>query len=209
MAEDFGKQLGRFFKGIQEKTSETFARQEAAFARGKVAGTAVHSDDGTLIIDAGHLIDEAVLANAERAGKLGAVAVSAGTAQMQDLKEKATDTLANTQNGREARSLDSVEEFQEALAYVGRYTGVDVTDIRGNIIIPAGKKIDPEDVRAAREEQLLSALIYSAQQGHAPAPGSSGPIAEPSTSPGLGYPATTPTPKRAALPVVGPNAKPK
>jgi len=201
MADDFGKQVGRFFKGIRDKTAETVARQEATFARGKVAGTSVYTDDGTLIVDAGHLIDEAVLARAERAGKLGAVVISAGTAKVQDLREKASDTLSSTQDGREARNLDSVDEFREAMSYIGRYSGVDVTDIRGNIIVPAEKKLDADDVRAAREAGLLSALIYSAQKGHAPEPAAPAPAA---------WAAVKPAPqKRASLPMVGPDSDPE
>jgi hypothetical protein len=194
-------QLGRFFQDVRDKATETVARQEAAFARGKIAGTTVQTDDGTVIVDAGHIIDDAAIARAERAGKLGALVVSAGTAQVQDLKEKASDTLANTQDGREARNLDSVDEFREAMAYVGRYTGMDVTDVRGNILVPAGKKVDAEDVRVARESGLLSSLIYSAQRGHAPEPEPSPLTNEP------GYAPSKPAvrPKRPSLPLVGPD----
>src|SRR5689334_15084036 len=117
----FGGQLGRFFHDIREKATETVARQEAAFVRGKIAGAVVKDDQGAIIVDAGHTIDDAAIARAERAGKLGALVVSAGTGQVQDLKEKASDTLANTPDGREARNLDSVDEFRQAMAYVGRY----------------------------------------------------------------------------------------
>ena len=206
MADDFGKQVGRFFKGIRDKTAETMARQQASFVRGRVAGTAVHADDGSLIVDSGHLIDDPVIARAERAGKLGALVVSAGAAQMQDLKEKASETLSNTQDGREAHSLNSVDEFREALGYSGRYTGVDVTDIRGNVVVPAGKKIDAADVRAARDAGLLSALIYSSQQGHATAEAAK---SEASSSPDASAPTPAPPKKRASLPIIGPNSDKK
>jgi len=200
----FGGQLGRFFHDIKEKATETVARQEAAFARGKIAGSRVQDDEGNIIVDAGHVIDEAAIARAERAGKLGALVMSAGTAQVQDLREKASDTLANTQDGREARNLDSVDEFRDAMAYVGRYTGVDVTDIRGGVVVPAGKKIEADDVRAARDAGLLSAFIYSAQQGHMPEP------AAPYKQDTAAYTPqqTTAPPKRVSLPLVGPETKP-
>jgi hypothetical protein len=197
----FGAQLGRFFQEIKEKATETVARQESAFVRGKIAGTRVEDDDGALVVDAGHVIDDAVIARAERAGKLGAVVVSAGTAQVQDLREKASDTLANTQDGREARNLDSVDEFREAMAYAGRYAGMDVTDVRGNVVVPAGKKIDADDVRLAREQGLLSSLVYSAQRGRMPEPEPSPLANEPGyVSRGPAAPA-----KRAPLPLVGPD----
>lgn len=206
----FGGQLGKFIKDIREKAGETVARQEAAFVRGKIAGTMVQDDEGAIIVDAGHFIDEAAIARAERAGKLGALVMSAGTAQVQDLREKASDTLGNTQDGREARNLDSVDENREAMTYVGRYTGVDVTDIRGNVVVPAGKKIGAEDVHKAREAGLLSALIYSGKQGRATAPGETSSTDTTSAAGGAEYAAQQPTtrPKRASLPLVGPDKKP-
>ena len=82
---------------------------------------------------------------------------------------------------------------------------MDVTDIRGKVIVPEGKRIDAEDVRAARDENLLSSLIYSSQQGKAPAPQPS-PLANES-----GYQAPKPAApaRRAALPLVGPDDEKK
>ena len=64
--------------------------------------------------------------------------------------------------------LDSIEEYAEARAYVGRYAGVDVTDIRGNVVIPTGRKLTDDDIRTARDVGLFSALIFSAQQPYTP-----------------------------------------
>ena len=63
----------------------------------------------------------------------------------------------------EARSLDSVEDFMEARRYLGKYAVLEVTNIRGEIIVPAGTQIDDEYIRKAREAGQLSALIYSAK----------------------------------------------
>lgn len=167
MPEDLFGQISRAWAGFRKKTADLVARQEAAFARGKIAGTPVHDDEGNLLVDAGHRIDDTVIERAAAVGKLRALAVSAGTAQMQDWREKARETLDRTPDGLEARSLESVDDFIEARRCVGRIAGVDVTDVRGNVVVPAGREIQEQDVQVAREAGLLSALIYSAQQ---PAP---------------------------------------
>lgn len=167
MADDIGRQIGRFFQGLRQKTTETVQRQEEAFVRGKIAGTAVLDESGDLIVDAGHRIDDTIIARAQAAGKLHALAMAVGTGQVQDLKERASDHFGATPDALENRSLNSVDDYIEARRYIGRTAGVDVTDIRGNIIVPAGKEIKDDDVRLAREAGQLSALVYSAQQ---PAP---------------------------------------
>jgi hypothetical protein len=207
MADDLGGQLGRFWRGLRQKTADTVARQEAAFARGKIAGTAVLDDAGEMIVDAGHPIDDAVIERAAVAGKLRALAVSAGMAQVQDAREKARDHLAQTLDGREARALDSVDDYVAARRYVGRTAGVDVTDIRGNVIVPAGKEIKEEDVRLAREAGLLSALVYSAQQA-APVPTPPA-VAEPERADEEFRSQTLAVPqRRSSLPLVSPPDSP-
>jgi hypothetical protein len=91
-------------------------------------------------------------------------------AQVQDLKEKAETAIDQTDEGREARNVGSVDEYVLARRYIGRIAVIDVTDIRGRIVVPAGKEIGDEDVRRAREAGQLSALIYSAQQPQPPRP---------------------------------------
>jgi len=167
MPGDLFGQISKAWAGLRKKTSETVARQEAAFARGKIAGTPVTDDEGNVLVDAGHRIDDTAIERAAAAGKLHALAAAAMTAHVQDFKEKAREQLDRTPDGIEARALNSVDDFIEARRYVGRIAGVDVTDIRGNVLIPAGKEINERDVQIAREAGQLSALIYSAQQ---PAP---------------------------------------
>src|SRR5438067_1983363 len=163
MAEEIGKQIGKMFRNLRDKTTETVARQQAAFVRGKIAGTTVKDAAGHVIVDAGHVIDDAAIARAERTGKLPQLVVSAGTAQVQDLKEKAGDYISHTQEGQEARALDTAEDYARARAYVGWVASTDITDVRGNVVIPQGKEIQEEDVRIAREGGLLSALMSAAR----------------------------------------------
>lgn len=188
MGRGFFGQLNRLVKDVTERTGGALSRQQAALVRGKVAGRQVTDDHGNLLVDSGHVIDDAVIDRAAAAGKMAQLVVAAGSARMQDLKEAAQTQMGKTQGGQEARALDSVEEYAEARSYVGRYVGMDVTDVRGNVIIETGRKLSDEDVRTAREMGLLSALIFAAQQ--------------PYTSPVEPEPVVTP-------PLVGPFSSPE
>jgi hypothetical protein len=205
MADDIGGKLGRLWRGLRDKTTETVARQEAAFVRGKVAASAVTDDAGSVIVEAGHRIDDRIIQRAEAAGKLHALALAVSSAQVQDLKEKARETYGNSMDGREAHAVNTIEDSVEARRYVGRRIGMDVTDTRGTVIVPAGKKLDEGDVRLAREANLLSALIFAAQQ----APPAEEEMAAPTAA---DYkPSTTQAPvRRGSLPLVKPeDHKPK
>ena len=172
MADDLRGQLSRAWQGLVKKTTETIAEQEASFVRGQIAGKRVTDDAGNVIVDAGHVIDDAAIVRASAAGKLHALAGAAIKAQAQDAREKIADQLEKTPDGREARSLNSVDQFVEARRYVGQIAGVDVLDMRGDLILSAGQRITEDDVRRAREADQLGALIYSAQQpAPVPAPG--------------------------------------
>src|SRR5579884_370121 len=206
MAEEPKNSLGRLWQSMRQKTAEAVGRQAAALARGKVAGKTVTDDAGNILVDAGHVIDDAVLARAEAAGKLAEVAAAAMTAQVQDLKEQAAGQYSRTDEGREAWALGTMEAYAQARRYIGYIAGVEVTDIRGNVIVPAGKKIEDEDVRAVREADQLSALIFSAEQGGLAPPGHETPTPPVPQAPLL-VEATAPEeslppPRRAPLPVI-------
>lgn len=175
MSEDIKSQLGNFWSGLKKKATAAVENQELGFVRGKVTARPVLDDAGSLIIDAGQVIDEGVIARAQAAGKLGALVSAAVAAQAQDVKEKARHMYESTPEGTEARSLASSEQYLEARRYIGWKSAMDVTDIRGAILVPAGKEIEDEDVRAVREAEQLGALIASAQQSGPPARAAAGP----------------------------------
>ncbi len=201
MADDLKKQISNLWSGFRKKASDTVAHQEASFARGKIAGSAVVDDEGVVIVEAGHRIDDTVIERATAAGKLHALTSAAATAQAQDLREKVQTRYNATEDGREARSLDSVEDFVEARRYVGRIAVMDVTDIRGNVVVAGGTEVREEHIHKAREAGQLGALIYSAKQPQPkvqPAPPK--PVVE-STSE-LPVTAEPPQAKRASLPLM-------
>jgi hypothetical protein len=122
---------------------------------------------GNMIVDAGHRIDDTVIQRAQTAGKMHALVAAAVTAQAQDVRDQVRKHYDSTPDGQEAQSMATSEQYIEARRYIGRIAGVDITDIRGNVIVPAGKEIRDEDVRIVRDAGQLAALIYAAQQ---PAP---------------------------------------
>jgi len=204
MGEDLGRKLGGMFRGLRQKAEDAVTRSETAFVRGKIAGSPVLDDQGGMIVDAGRLIDDSVIDRAARAGKLHALAKAAGAAQLQDLKEKASEQIAATEGGQESRSLDSVDDYVAARRYVGWTTAFDVTDIRGNLVVPTGKEVTEEDVRRCREAGLLSALVYAAQRGSRPDPNAA---PKSSTDPGYVPKLHAPGPGRPTLPMMSPDSK--
>lgn len=163
MAEESGG-IGGWWKGVRGKAEKAVGDQQAAFARGKVAGVAVTDDAGNVLVDAGQRIDDATLERARQAGKLAALAGAVVKAQTQDAREAVQTQYARTDNAKEARLLDSVEDYREVRRYFGRILTMDVTDIRGNIVVPSGKTLEDADVQRARDAGLLSALLLAAEQ---------------------------------------------
>jgi hypothetical protein len=208
--EDLMKQFTQLWRGLKRKTEQTVLQQQRTFVRGKVAGVAVTDEEGNILVDAGHLIDDAVIERAVASNRLSALFNAAVTAKAQDFREKAAEIIAGTPQGRENQTLSQVEEYAEARRYVGRRAGMDVTDIRGKVIVEAGTEITEQVVIQAREANLLGALIFSAQQ---PAPAAESPILQdrqtaesPPSPPEIPLPTERPVASRATLPVVHPPA---
>ena len=164
MAGDWFKKAADTLGQVRDKAAEVMTEQQAAFVRGKVAATTVLDDSGSVIVEAGHEIDDSVIERAIDAGKLAQLSAAVVKAKAQDLKEKAQDVYERTESAKEKRNLDSVDQFVQAKAFVGKYAGIDVTDIRATVLIPMGTQITDEHVSAAREAGQLGALIYAAQQ---------------------------------------------
>jgi hypothetical protein len=183
---------GGWFAGLRNKAFDVIEKQQAAFALGKIAGVTVTDPRGVVIVEAGQRIEEEAIARAYECGKVAALGSSALEAQKQDLKEKVQSQYARTEAGRESQLLESVEEFAEVHQYLGRATTMDVTDIRGNVLVPAGKVLDAADAQLARDAGQLGALLVAAQQ--------SVPAARPHESSAASYvPQSTPTRSRTLL----------
>jgi hypothetical protein len=195
MAEDLGKQVAGLWDRFRSKVSDAVARESAGIVRGKTAAHDVFDDAGNLLVGAGREVNDDVIERATAAGKMPAVVAAVAAAQSQDLKEKLQGEYERTPEGQDRRNLADSEEYIEARRYIQYTAAVEVTDLRGNVLVPSGKTILDEDVRAAREAGQLAALIYSAQQSgpppHMGAPG----YAPPEHA--------APPPRRTAAPLAG------
>ena len=172
MAEQESSGIGGWLKGLRGKASQAVADQQAGFARGKVAGVEVVDDAGNVLVAAGQRVDDALLERVRQAGKMGALAGAVVQGQTQDIRETVQTQYAKTDSAKEARLLDSVEDYREVRRYLGRILTMDVTDIRGHAVVPAGKTLDDGDIQLARDAGLLSALLVAAEQA-LPAPSTS------------------------------------
>lgn len=150
----------------------TLERETVALIVGSVAGRQVFDDNGLLIVDAGHTIDMEVIVKARQAGRLQQVIASAAVAGVQDVRERLTQLSQASPEGREATALETAEDYAAARRYVGRTAGMDVTDIRGDVVIRRGTVLSEDDIRIARDRSLLRALIHSveANEGDGSAP---------------------------------------
>src|SRR5687768_5899265 len=81
---------------VVDKAADAVADQQMAFVRGKVAGKTVLDDDGGVIVEAGHVIDEPAIERAMACGKLNALTSTVVKAKAQDPKERAQDAYART-----------------------------------------------------------------------------------------------------------------
>ena len=165
-------QFGSFCNGMFKKATAAVENHEAGFVRGKVASSALMDYRGRLIVRAGQTIDDSVIEQAQAAGKLGALVSTTVASQARNLYESTPDRI-------EARSLATSEDYIDARRYIGWTAATDVTDIQGTVLVPAGKQIEDEDVRIAREADQLAALVFSAQQSGMPAPGTFMPVSTP------------------------------
>jgi len=142
----------------------TLEREQIALIMGKTAGRTVEDETGGVIVEAGHAVDRDAVERALKSGRLGAVVAAVATAQVQDIQERASQFRAASDDGREQGALDTAEEYVRARGYVGRVAVVDVTDVRGAVVIPAGTRLTEDHIHQARSADLLGALIFSASQ---------------------------------------------
>lgn len=196
--------LQRSARQIQDAVKVTLEREQAALVVGKVAGNTVIGPDGSTIVEAGQTIGAETIERAVACGALSALVSSVAVAGIQDLQERLSAVRSSTPEGAEQRSLETVEEYAQARHCVGRIAGLDVTDIRGNVVVPKGARITEDQVRKARESGLLGALMHSAS-----VPLDVTPDETPEDSPsgcGPNHQEGTPPERRRTLPLLDPDA---
>lgn len=168
MSESLSDRIGSLWDRLRRGASDAVAQPGAALVRGKTVATDVLDSRGVLIAAAGTKVDDTVIKYALEAGAMPALLASVVTAATQDIKERVQTEFERTPEGQDRRNLANSELYIEARGYIKWVAALEVTDIRGTVLVPAGKVIEDEDVRLVREADQLAALIYSAQQSGPP-----------------------------------------
>jgi len=153
---------------LKDKANSAIATQGAGIVRNKVAARDVFDDFGNLLVGAGRTIDDEIIDRATAAGKMPALLAAVAAAKTQDFRDHIQSEIDRTPEGQDRRSLADSEDYIEARRYINYVAAVEVTDIRGTVLVAAGSEIHDEDVRRVREAGQLAALIYSAQQSPPP-----------------------------------------
>lgn len=133
-----------------------------ALAIGLVAGRPVTDQNGNILVDAGQRVTREMAERVRAAGRLPSLVASVLLGLVQDVAERLQILRSETPQGKEETALGTVEAYAEARQWVGRVAMIDVTDVRGNIVIPSGTRLTEAHIRLAREHRLLDALKQSA-----------------------------------------------
>ena len=164
MSETLLSHIADLWQGIRAKTASAVAERETHYVLGKTPARTILDEHGEILVDAGQRIDERILERVTRAGAMHDLTAAVAEAQAQDTKEHVLRLYDNTQDGQQAKHESSQDLYMEARHYIGCCAGLDVTDIKGNVLVYQGRRISYEDVVSAREAGQLSALIHSARQ---------------------------------------------
>lgn len=154
--EDAGQSVRDTYENLADATRE---RQQDALV-GKVAGHDVLADDGRVLVRQGETVSSAQFAEAERGGKVAALAaaVTGGTVQA------AVGQLRSRVQGGVADLQEAGEDRQKAYV-VGKVAGDDVRTPGGILIVAKGATISDVQASYAEREGVLPALVAAATQG--------------------------------------------
>jgi uncharacterized protein YrrD len=142
------------------EVAETIEEKEASFARGRTAANAVYDEDGSIIVLAGETITDAHIARAIAAGKMHALALTAGKAEARDRAAAATTVVRER-----AADLGEAAQDRQAALLVGRVTGRAVLTEAGAVLVPADHIVNEVDVAAARAAGRLNDLTAAVGMG--------------------------------------------
>ncbi len=145
------------------QAAEAIERKEADYALGKQAGRNVTTDAGLPLVTTGQVITASVIQQAIAAGKLHALAASAGYDQAGDAvavgRSKAS-SLTDAAKIKLGQAGDAIEDKHGELL-VGKTTGRAVVSDAGLPLIPAGHVITAADVALVRTAGKLDDLTLA------------------------------------------------
>ena len=148
---------------VRTQAAEAIERKEAEYVLGKQAGRDVADDAGLPIVMTGQYITQADIQRAIAAGKMHALATSAGYDQAGDAvaatKERAGD-LSDAAKVKLAQAGNSIEDKHGDLL-LGKTTGRAVLSDSGLPLIPTNHVITESDVMVARATNKLDDLTLA------------------------------------------------
>lgn len=142
------------------EVAETIEEKETSFARGRTAANAVYDEDGSIIVLAGETITDAHIARAVAAGKMHALALTAGKAEARERAAAAGAVVRER-----AADLGEAAQDRQAALLIGRTTGRVVLSEAGAILVPADHVVNEVDVAAARAAGRLNDLTAAVGAG--------------------------------------------
>lgn len=145
------------------QAAEAIEKKEADYALGKQAGRAVTTDAGVPIVTTGQIITASIVQQAIAAGKMHALAASAGYDQAGDAVAEGRDKAGNLADAAKVKlgqAGDAIEDKHGDLL-VGKTTGRAVVSDAGLPLVPANHVITDADVMTARAAGKLDDLTLA------------------------------------------------
>lgn len=162
-ATEMGHEAAAGVATIRTQAAESIERKEAEYALGKKAGRGVMDEANLPIVLTGQTITSGHIQHAIVAGKMHALAASAGYDQAGDVvaagKEKAGD-LTDSAKVKLAQAGDAIEDKHGEML-LGKTTGRVVFSETGMPLIPANHVITEADVIVARAASKLDDLTLA------------------------------------------------
>jgi uncharacterized protein YrrD len=168
---------------LRTHAATAIEQREMDFSRGRVAGRTVTDDENNVIVTEGESITQEHLDRALAAGKVHALALSAGyqvAAETTERVNERADAAAAVVREQTATVVETARERASGFAQasrdvateiarasrerqsellVGKTTGRPVLNAAGDILIPEGKELTGQDVDLARAAGKIAALV--------------------------------------------------
>lgn len=145
------------------QAAEAIEQKEAGYSLGKQAGRDVTTDAGLPLITTGQIITASIIRQAIGAGKMHALAASAGYDQAGDAVAVGRDkagSLTEAARVKLGQAGDAIEDKHGDLL-VGKTTGRAVVSDAGLLLVPASHVITETDVMTARAAGKLDDLTLA------------------------------------------------
>jgi hypothetical protein len=131
---------------------EELEQKEINYVRGKTAGNDVFDRNGNILVAKGETINDDAIERARQEALLHALMLSSASAIVEAGGEEAK---------RRLQEFRDITENHEADLVLNGIAAWDVKDLRGNVLVKAGQKVNHDVIRRAREEGMLQELVLA------------------------------------------------